>query len=410
MHDLDRCVVNAVALARLRVEGLQEVFVKIEDWIPPARRCNKDFRREAVDRVAHHLEADADILHDLIEAQHAQSRPHQWMFLGHVLPGVRFHVSAGPLAHQQQPEGECLREGSREQSIEIGGGVTSSFGVGVEDVPELLPHLQKRVMRIAVFVEFSQPAPHDAANEAGGMRHQCGKMLGIARNWLLPRTRTEHLDQTEERCSVVFGNRTVSAGVVLIRVKGALSHHHRTAKFVVAMKQTKLREIAGRPACQFLESLILALVVTAPARRVGRLCGRLEFDEGASRRALPHERNIRAADARVSVFGNNGKSWGGRQERHESFEQLLECRGKRRFRNISVRSAKLPYSKRVGLKEIIDGHRILLMCAVLHVIIENCLRTHYRMHVSPRAETNLVAPEASGNLFKTASITHRETE
>lgn len=94
----------------------------------------------------------------------------------------------------------------------------------------------------------------------------------------------------------------------------------------------------------------------------------------------------------------------------ESFEQLLECRGKRRFRNISVRSAKLPYSKRVGLKEIIDGHRILLMCAVLHVIIENCLRTHYRMHVSPRAETNLVAPEASGNLFKTASITHRETE
>ena len=67
---------------------------------------------------------------------------------------------------------------------------------------------------------------------------------------------------------------------------------------------------AGRPARQFLETLELTRVLDAPARWVGRLCRRFQFNEGARWCALPHESDIRPAHALIQKFRNDGQPCG----------------------------------------------------------------------------------------------------
>jgi hypothetical protein len=52
------------------------------------------------------------------------------------------------------------------------------------------------------------------------MRHQRSKVLRIARDRLLSRTRGKNLDLTQKRFGVVFGNCTIGARVVLVGPKG----------------------------------------------------------------------------------------------------------------------------------------------------------------------------------------------
>ena len=59
--------------------------------------------------------------------------------------------------------------------------------------------------------------------------------------------------------------------------------------------------------------------------------------------------DIGSPDAGGSILREYGQSLADWQEWDQSFEQLVECRGKRRLRNISVRSAKVPDSLRVSL-------------------------------------------------------------
>jgi hypothetical protein len=122
---------------------------------------------------------------------------------------------------------------------------------------------------IATIVQFGQPISDYAAHKARGVRHQFSKVLGVARDWLLSRTRDKHLHKPLERCGVLVGNCPLCTRVVLVRAKGALGHHYRTAQLVTAVVEPKLGEVAGAPAAQFLKSLKLALVLIAPARRIG---------------------------------------------------------------------------------------------------------------------------------------------
>ncbi len=154
----------------------------------------------------------------------------------------------------------------------------------------------------------------------------------------------------------MFGNLTISTRVVLVSAKGTLRHNHRNAEFVVTAKQTKFSKIAGRPAVKLLDLFKLAFILVAPARRVGWLGGRLKFNESARRRSLPHERDVRAPNAWISIFGHNDQPRSGREYRKQPFQQLLKSWGERRFRNVRVRSAKLPDSMGICLQEVSDAH------------------------------------------------------
>ena len=101
----------------------------------------------------------------------------------------------------------------------------------------------------------------------------------------------------------MFGDRAIGARIVSVRAKSVLGHHRGRVVLLATNEQTELGKIAGRPARQFLEALEPALVVTTPPRRIRRLRGRLQLDEGARRRALPDERDIRPPDAGVTIFG-----------------------------------------------------------------------------------------------------------
>src|SRR5579872_431009 len=219
------------------------------------------------------------------------------MLPGHMPPCVYAYCLSRPLAHQQKTERQRLRERGRKEVIEIGGVVASRFRMGIQHVPKFLSHLQKGMMRVASFVEFEQSVPHDPANEASGMSHQRREMFSVARGRFLSGACGKRIDQTQERSSVVFGNLTISARVVLVRAKGALRQHYRIAKFFATLKQTKLDKIAGCPAVKFFEPLKLAAILIAPARRIGGLCGRLKFDESPRGRPLPNERDVWPPDA-----------------------------------------------------------------------------------------------------------------
>ena len=86
-------------------------MVEIKYRIAPVTPDSENFRSEAVNRIAHNIEADADILHDLRLAQHAQRGLHQRVLFRHAPPGFRPGRLPSRLAHQQQPEGERLRKG-----------------------------------------------------------------------------------------------------------------------------------------------------------------------------------------------------------------------------------------------------------------------------------------------------------
>lgn len=200
----------------LRIEGLEKILIEIENGIAPIRPDGKNFRCEAVDGIAHHFEANSDVFDHLGQAQHAQCRPHQRMFLRHMLPCVCSDRLTRSLANQQQPECERLRESSGEQRIEIGGGISSSFRVSIENVPKLLPHLQKCVTRDAGLVQLSQSVAHDAANQTGGVRHQRSEMFSIARDRFLPRRGAEHVHQPQKRSAIVLRNCALCAGIVTV--------------------------------------------------------------------------------------------------------------------------------------------------------------------------------------------------
>jgi hypothetical protein len=68
LNDFQWSVVNSVPFSRFGIERLQEIFIKEEDRIASVSLDGKNFRREAVNRVAQNLEPDAKVVHDLIQA------------------------------------------------------------------------------------------------------------------------------------------------------------------------------------------------------------------------------------------------------------------------------------------------------------------------------------------------------
>ena len=180
--------------------------------------------------------------------------------------------------------------------------------MGVEHVPEFLPHLQQRVAWSTVGIKLSQPILHNSADKASRMRHEHREVLGIARARFLPSRVAEPLDKPQERCGIMLGNRTVGARVVPVRPKCVLRNNDRAAELFGAIKHAKLRKVAGSPGRQFTEPLELAFILTAPARRIRWLRGRFKFNKRTWRRALPDKRYVGSPNAGVVVFRRNAQS------------------------------------------------------------------------------------------------------
>jgi hypothetical protein len=98
---------------------------------------------------------------------------------------------------------------------------------------------------------------------------------------------------------------------------------------------------------------------------------------------LPHERDVRPANAWTSVLGDDDQPGSGRQQRKQSFEELLEGGRERRLRNIRARSTKLPNSLCVSLQENRDAHCNLLTRVSLGVInmLENTQHVFFRIAI-----------------------------
>ena len=168
-HDLDRRVIDAIALARGGIEHLQEVFVKIQDRIGLSGPSRKDSRLETVHRVEDHVEADAHVADDFLLAQHPQGRAHQRMFRRHVVPRFAIDRTIRRLAHQQQAEGQRLCEGSREKRFETLGVVAGRLRMGVKHLAEFVADgLQRRVPRSGGG-QFGEAVLDDAPNKSGRM-------------------------------------------------------------------------------------------------------------------------------------------------------------------------------------------------------------------------------------------------
>ena len=103
-------------------------------------------------------------------------------------------------------------------------------------------------MLVAGGMKLGQPVLHDAAYEASGMRHQRRKVLSVARARFVPCRIAQPLDQTQERGGVVFGNRSVGAGIIPIGAKAMLGNYDCAAVFVGTIEQAELCKVAGCPA------------------------------------------------------------------------------------------------------------------------------------------------------------------
>jgi hypothetical protein len=193
-------------------------------------------------------------------------------------------------------------------------------------------------------------------------------MLGVSGDRLVTCSSCKPLNQLQKRRDVVVCNCTICTRVLLIRAECAFRHHHRGANFLIAVKEPKLRKIAGAPAAQLLETLELPTVLLAPAGRIGRLRWGLELDEGARGTALSHESDIRPPDTRVSVFRNNDQPRRDGEQGNQSLEQPLKSGGKRRLRNGRIGSAEFPDAVRVSLKDASRAHHTLVTCAPFRVI------------------------------------------
>jgi len=163
-NDFDRREVDAEASARFRIKCLKEILVEIENRIVAALRDCENLGSKAVHGIAHHVETNADVLHDLFKAQHTQSRSHQGMFLRHVLPSVSPNELSRPFANKQQTESKRLSEGRRKELIEISRGVAACFRMGVKNVAEFLSYLEEGMPRIDSIVKLGQPIANDAAD------------------------------------------------------------------------------------------------------------------------------------------------------------------------------------------------------------------------------------------------------
>jgi hypothetical protein len=90
-------------------------------------------------------------------------------------------------------------------------------------------------------------------------------------------------------------NRRVGARVVAIGAEAAFGDNCGAVEFFVAVEQSKLGEIACRPAREFLETIELTRVCSTPAGWIGGLGGCLQFDKCAWWRPCPLQRKCRAA-------------------------------------------------------------------------------------------------------------------
>jgi hypothetical protein len=107
--------------------------------------------------------------------------------------------------------------------------------------------------------------------------------------------------------------------------RGVRDDFDRADQFV-APKNAKTGEIRHRPDRQGLEPLELSLIVSvAIAGWIGRLCRRLEFDEGPGRLASAFERDVRPADAGRREFGNDDQFVRGNIGQY-GFEKALKGR------------------------------------------------------------------------------------
>jgi hypothetical protein len=94
----------------------------------------------------------------------------------------------------------------------------------------------------------------------------------------------------------------------------------------------------------------LALVVSiTPPGRISWFGRGLKLDKGPRRRALPDECKVGPPDTRIAILGHYNQPLREGQEREKPFEQLLESRRERRFRNVGISSSKLPDTAGVDL-------------------------------------------------------------
>ncbi|MGZ9032798.1 MAG: hypothetical protein ACXW25_00065 [Rhodospirillales bacterium] len=155
-------------------------------------------------------------------------------------------------------------------------------------------------------------------------------------------------------------DRPIGLFVVLVGMKSLLRHDGCAAEFFIPTEEPELSEVAAAPATQFLEPLVLQLIVTPPPHWPGLLCRRLELDERARGCTRPDHGYVWAPYARVSVLGNNSQSRRAWQKREHCFKQLVELWSKPGFRDRCVRPAHFPNPLRVSLEKAGSAHGLLL--------------------------------------------------
>ena len=345
-HHLHGRVVHAVAAACFRIEGGEEVFVEVEDRVRPAVLRGQQRRREAVDRIVDDREADADGLHDLFLRQHAQRAAHERVFVGHRPPRVGVDVLARGLAHQEQAEGERLREGGREQRVEIAFGIAAGFRTRVKDLPEDVADL---IERIAGTSRISQPVAHDAPHQARRMGEQRGHLLRVVRHRRMASALAQPAEETHEGRRIMGGDRAVRRRVARVGRHGVSGQDRRLAQEVGALVEAERVKVRDRPVAQSREALELAPVVPLPRGGVVRLVGCLQLHEGPRCRPRRDDRDVRTADATLGILARH------RQPRKRGrgekiLRQLLKLRCQTEFAHLGIGSPPVANPLGVSLK------------------------------------------------------------
>ena len=257
---IDGRVIDAEPPARFRIEHPQKVFVEIKDRVRLAGGLREDGRIETVDRVDHHLEADANFVGDLLLAQHAQDGAQQGMIDGHVPPRGCIHRPALRFAHQQKAEGEGLREGRCKERVEMIRAISGGFGMGVDDIAKFIAHPLQRRICAASGAQLAQFVLDDAAHQTRRMGEIGRKLVRIARR------RWGGDGEQHEGCGEAIRIAGATNGAFGICVGGRGVERpcgydlERIDQFA-AVIDAQAHEIGDGPDRQRLKPLVLALVM-----------------------------------------------------------------------------------------------------------------------------------------------------
>lgn len=170
-HHRNGGVIDTVLLARLGVEGGEEVFVEVEHrvgTVAPGKQRGVD----RVDGLHQHVERGTEQGEDLLLRQRPERGAQQGV--GALIePPMRIlpHLAAA-LPGEQKSEGEGLGEGVGEQPVLVLDLEAGILGVGEQRVAELGPHIGQGRRGV-----FAAGIAHHVAYQAGSVRQGLSHLL-----------------------------------------------------------------------------------------------------------------------------------------------------------------------------------------------------------------------------------------